>query len=153
MKREIYLPRECLPQTPDPVTVTTGDQHIIEQTRDKFFDEVLNYLGITERARQIFSERISHALSIENFEKITALFQGEEMSVRRGEDYLCLLIVRELPVAGTVIRRDISNYIQGVFYHNLTPACETAVRGSLVPFSGGKYNVNYREASEGGLLY
>lgn len=118
--------REFLPQTPDPIVVITGDQYLIEQARDQFYDKIMDYLGLTQPARRMFAERGTFALSSANYEETTIIFNsGIE---RVGDNFACFLTVGDLPVAGALIRRDSFNYVQGVFYHNLTVDYERKVR-------------------------
>lgn len=133
--------RDFLPQIPDPIVVTTGKQQIIENIRDQFYTEIMDYLGIPRPNRDLFSDRYTNAMSLANYEKTTGIFS--EGGERVGDNFTSYLTVRDLPVAAALIRRNEGNYVQGVFYHNLTVECEREVRQRL--HSHSNENIIYIE--------
>lgn len=129
LKAEIYLPREFLPAVPSPMRAITGDQGKIEEAGQRFFDGTLDYLGMTKRARQVFSQVSMRPL--DKFDANTSSFHMEE--ARITEDALIYLIVRDLPIASLFIRRDDNNWIQGSFASYLDENLEAHVRRRLIP--------------------
>lgn len=139
LERDTSSVRDLLPKPPDGITVNTGEQGEIETIRDKYFEEVLDYLGLIKSGRRI-AEISTHALSLEDYSKS---FLGT-MSTGVGqmrEDYVTILKIDEIPVASCLMTRDMGNFVQGVFSNHLTPDWEKKVRKTLHNMSNS--NIRY----------
>lgn len=124
LEKEPVSQRDLLPTTPEGITVITGEQQIIAQTTDNFFDDVLNYLGVTQNARCAFVERKLFYVSRDAL--------GNTML----DDETEVLVVQDLPVASAFHTIDSFNYVQGLFSSYLTPGWEKKVRERLIPSDG-----------------
>lgn len=118
-ERVPHLVRDFLPQVPEGIVTTTGEERPIFEKWDVFFNEVMNYLGITKPARLAFVE-------IKNF-----AFRLSDDREREVEDEAMFLIVMDLPVASVTTIKNENNFVQGLFASYLTPEWEDKVRRRL----------------------
>ncbi len=97
-----------LPKVPDPFTVITGMQELINQRRDEFFNEVLDYLGYDTKARETFT----------SIEDRNAAYEGTPL--RPTDDRITWLIAQHYVVASVLERRNDLNNVEVLFSLYLT---------------------------------
>ncbi len=103
-KGEIATNHEFGPKPPEPFTVNTGDEEIIEETKSKFFTEVIDFLGFTDpNARKAFVERDSLILH-HIYDKLEP--------VQPTDDRITFLKVRGSIVATVLETRNDFNYVR-----------------------------------------
>ncbi len=90
---------------PEPMLVSTGDQGIIGQAMNSFFDSIVPSLGLDVRTLTADVEIISHVLH---------KYDSHEQ-VRPTDDRLTILVVQDRVVASVLERRTEFNHIQVLF--------------------------------------
>jgi hypothetical protein len=128
--------RDMLPKSPEQMTLTTGADEIaqIAEVRNNFFNEVLDYLGLTKRARQAFCHVQSHALSVKDYEREGSMIETGYMNSR--VEYVSILFAGDYAVASCLQLRDTGNWNQASFAHYLTLGTERIVRKQFEYFNG-----------------
>lgn len=101
------------PNPPEVYTINTGEEVDIEERKDRFFDEVINFIGYDLRARRTFCE-----------------VQAKELGT--SNELANLLIVRDILVASVIARRDDLNFWQVASAHYLTEDIMTQLREGIV---------------------
>lgn len=127
--------RDFLPQVPESLLLSTGEYEFISESWVTFFDEVMNYLGLTQEGREKFPE-------IKNL-----VFSLSTDRNREVEDEGMFLLVADLPVASITTIKNQGNYVQALFAHYLTPGWETKVRQRIYNPSGGEHDIRYLAGS------
>lgn len=127
-EKEFTSVRDFLPQVPEQITLTTGADEIgqIEEIRNRFFEDILDYLGITRNARRAFCDVRAHALSVDDYEKIS--FAGSDGKMQARLEYVSILMVGDYAAASCLQLRDDGNQNQASFAHYLTPETEKRIR-------------------------
>jgi|GEM_PF-4499138 len=86
-----------LPTVPSPIRVNTGDEELIEQMQENFFEDILRFLGVTsDRAKQ-------------------AWVDNKRQMIADSDDQLHSLYVRDHLVATVIRYRDVMNFVQAKF--------------------------------------
>ena len=104
---------ERFPTVPDLFTVATGEQGIVEDTINTFFDEILDYLRWRQDARKHFAYRYS-----------MELYRSSPTDTRTvpSNDRITLLVLQDITVASVLERRDDRNEVQVASACYLTPS-------------------------------
>ncbi len=98
----------AVPQVPEPFTVITGEERIIEEKQTTFFLEIADFLGYDQRAARAGMIRI---------EVRNLAFDGPML--HPSEDLIALLLVHDSLVATVIRHRDILNFVEARFAHYL----------------------------------
>lgn len=89
------------PTPPEFYTVSTGYDTEIFERRDEFFEKVLDYIGCTDRFRQVYVQIENRSLAIEY--PVQNIFDGS---------YISNLVVYDIVAASVLVRRNDNNYCQ-----------------------------------------
>lgn len=110
------------PKAPDQYTIITGEDTLIAEGANRFFDEILSFLRYNERAISAFTERQQWYLTI---------YQNQLPRLSE-ESYIRMLIVRDLVTASVLVVRNGNNWCQVSSAHYLTPNIIKRLREGIV---------------------
>lgn len=113
---------EGYPKPPDQFTVNTGEEHIIEEEKNRFFNAVLDYVGYDQRARECFAE--IRPMVLHRYDS-----HGQ---LRPTDDRITMLIMKDKITASVLERRNDANWIEVAFACYLTPEIVRKLREGLV---------------------
>ncbi len=124
-ERSRYYPQL---EIPDRFTITTGGEEglFIEQTKDKFFSDVLDVLGFDLEARRHFVEEEVYELAIPS----PIDLEPRQLTDRR----INILLVMRKMVATVVANRDDYNFWDVGFASYLNPELEAQIKDAYRKF-------------------
>lgn len=115
------------PKPPDQLIVTTGDEGIIQDTTEIFFQEILDYLGTVPRARIAWTE-------VERFSLARPYIPDTSNPAHIMPEYsLELLVVKDSAVASAISRRNDGNYVEGSWASFLNPDLINRIQRGFSP--------------------
>lgn len=97
------------PEIPKPARVITGDQYLLQETMDKFFESTREYLIREENSNPMYF-----------IIKSNGLYRNTELSGTTPlDDRVTMLLYKDIPVAVVTETRSEFNNVQYCFFLNL----------------------------------